>query len=81
MLAQLLGHGDAVEAPDGAEVLHHLAADVGGEPPAEHHQVGLRQDRPDGGTRELSTRPFYTEYTLTIKLTTEYLLVSNAKKK
>ena len=29
VLAQLLGHGDAVVAPDGGEVLHHLAADVG----------------------------------------------------
>ena len=29
------GHGDEVEAPDGAGV---------GQPPAELHQVGLRQD-------------------------------------
>ena len=81
MLAQLEGHGDAVQAPDGPEVLQHLAADVLGEPPAELHQVGLREYRPDGRTRELSTRAFYTEYTLTSKLTPEYLLVSNAKKK
>ena len=81
VLAQLLGHRDAVQAPDGPEVLQHLAADVLGEPPAELHQVGLSQDGPDGRTRELSTRAFYTEYTLTSKLTPEYLLVSNAKKK
>ena len=47
VLAQLLGHGDAVVAPDGGEVLHHLAADVVGKPPAELHQVCLREDRPD----------------------------------
>ena len=39
-------------------LLHHLAADVVGAPPAELHQVGLCQDRPDGETRKLSTRTF-----------------------
>ena len=61
VLAQLLGHGDTEEAPDGPEVIHHLAGHVVREPPAELHQVGLRQDCPFR-TRELFTRSFCTEY-------------------
>jgi len=62
------GHGDEVEAPDGAGV---------GQPPAELHQVGLRQDRMEWPAN-FPTSPSAQN---TIKLTPEYLLVSNAKTK